>query len=228
MKLKLKHMAFVAMLACANMASAATSLTTSDSGYSGPTLNLSAFSNGGYNFTFGPVALPGGITFTAAPGNGGNSGQGSVIGQGSYGLSSNGNFGGSATYIGVDSRTGFATLTFGTTVSSFGGYWNYSPNSGNAPVISAYDESDNLLGSYDLSVLAPISTPSGFNQFAFRGIQSDSADIKSFRFGGSYLLLAGTPDGQIPAVPEPETYAMLLAGLGLLGVVKRNRKAKQA
>jgi hypothetical protein len=32
----------------------------------------------------------------------------------------------------------------------------------------------------------------------------------------------------ISAVPEPETYAMLLAGLGLMGVVVRRRKAKQA
>lgn len=30
------------------------------------------------------------------------------------------------------------------------------------------------------------------------------------------------------AVPEPETYAMMLAGLGLMGAVARRRKAKQA
>ncbi len=30
------------------------------------------------------------------------------------------------------------------------------------------------------------------------------------------------------AVPEPETYAMLLAGLGVMGAVARRRKAKQA
>jgi hypothetical protein len=30
-------------------------------------------------------------------------------------------------------------------------------------------------------------------------------------------------DGQIPPVPEPETYAMLLAGLGFLGVISRRR-----
>jgi hypothetical protein len=32
----------------------------------------------------------------------------------------------------------------------------------------------------------------------------------------------------VPAVPEPETYALMLAGLGLMGVVGRRRKAKQA
>jgi hypothetical protein len=29
-------------------------------------------------------------------------------------------------------------------------------------------------------------------------------------------------------VPEPETYAMLLAGLGVMGAVVRRRKQKQA
>jgi hypothetical protein len=32
----------------------------------------------------------------------------------------------------------------------------------------------------------------------------------------------------IPAVPEPETYAMLLAGLGLIGAVVKRRRSKQA
>ena len=32
----------------------------------------------------------------------------------------------------------------------------------------------------------------------------------------------------VTAVPEPETYAMLLAGLGVMGAVVRRRKAKQA
>jgi hypothetical protein len=34
-------------------------------------------------------------------------------------------------------------------------------------------------------------------------------------------------DGLAQAVPEPETYAMLLAGLGLTGFAARRRKAKQ-
>jgi hypothetical protein len=29
---------------------------------------------------------------------------------------------------------------------------------------------------------------------------------------------------QVPTIPEPETYAMLLAGLGLIGFIARRRK----
>jgi hypothetical protein len=32
----------------------------------------------------------------------------------------------------------------------------------------------------------------------------------------------------VSAVPEPETFALMLAGLGLMGVIARRRKAKQA
>jgi hypothetical protein len=32
----------------------------------------------------------------------------------------------------------------------------------------------------------------------------------------------------VTAVPEPETYAMLLAGLGLMGAIARRRKDKAA
>ena len=35
-------------------------------------------------------------------------------------------------------------------------------------------------------------------------------------------------DMQVSAVPEPETYAMMLAGLGLLGFAARRRKARQS
>lgn len=44
--------------------------------------------------------------------------------------------------------------------------------------------------------------------------------------GGSYELTLSI--GQTAPVPEPETYAMLLAGLGLLGLAKRRRQKLNA
>jgi hypothetical protein len=62
------------------------------------------------------------------------------------------------------------------------------------------------------------------------------ADIGSrFKFGmhvqglavGSEKWVANTVT-PVTAVPEPETYALMLAGLGLVGAIARRRKAKQA
>ncbi len=219
---------FLSALLLAEVAPAAVVLTTDPTGYTGPQLDLSAYANGSYNFTFGPESLPGGITFTAAPGGGGNSGNGSVIGQGGYGLGANGSFGGDSVYIGVDSATGFAELTFDSLISSFGGFWNYAPGTGNNPIISAFDSLGALLGEFDLSTLAPISTPGGFNQFEFRGIVSDSADIRTIRFGGSFILLAGTADGSTPGitpVPVPAALPLLLMAVGGLCIAARRRRS---
>jgi hypothetical protein len=202
-------------------------LVTSPNGFSWPVIDLSAFANGSYNFTNGPVSLPNGIAFTASPGVGGdgvtpngNSGQGSVIGQGEYGLLNNGGFGGNATYIGVDSGTGFDTLIFDSPVATFGAYWNYATPVDyrpwwTNPTISTFDSGGNLIDSFDLSVLAPISTPGGFNEFLFRGIVDTSAQIKYVEFGGAYMLLAQSATGSV--IPEPSTWAMMILGFACLG-----------
>lgn len=52
---------------------------------------------------------------------------------------------------------------------------------------------------------------------------SDTAYDSGLAFDG--ITVAGVPVG---AIPEPETYAMLLAGLGLMGFLARRRKQKEA
>ncbi|SNY43762.1 PEP-CTERM protein-sorting domain-containing protein [Arsukibacterium tuosuense] len=229
MNIKILKAALVSLtLAAGGFANA--TLITSDVGYTGPGLDLTAFQTGSYNFTFGPEAIPGGITFVAAPGGGGNSGQGSVIGQGSYGLNSNGSFGGDAVYIGVDSGTGYADLIFDTEISFFGAYMNYAPGVGDNAFISALDDLGNILETWDLTMSAPISTPGGFNEFEFRGIDLGGETFKTFRFGGNYLLLAATADGTPVApvdpivndIPEPATLAIF--GLGILSLSLRRFK----
>lgn len=198
----------------------AATLLTSEVGYTGPGLNLSAYANGNYNFTFGPINVDG-FTFTASPGGsggfpfGGNSGQGSVVGQGGYGLNANGSFGGDAVYIGVDSGTGYAQLLGTTGYSQIGFFMNYAPRVGNDPVIETLDDLGNVMDSFNLASLAPISTPGGFNAFQFRGVAYDGGQlVYGLRFGGSYILLTGTADGVVAEVPEPSTCAIW----GVLGL----------
>ena len=222
MTMKILKSAFAGLILSVTGFANATLILT-DVGYTGPGLDLTAYQNGSYNFTFGPEVLPGGITFTAAPGGGGNSGQGSVIGQGGYGLGANGSFGGAAVYIGVDSGTGYADLTFDTEVSFFGAYMNYAPDFGDNAFISALDEFDNIIETWDLTVSGPISTPGGFNEFEFRGIDLGNSTFKTLRFGGNYLLLAatadGNPDGRNNDIPEPSTLAIF--ALGIIGLASR-------
>ena len=140
-------------------------------------------------------------------------------GGGTYGLGTNGAWQNLA-YAATNDRVGNVRFTFGSAVSSVGGWMNYAPGFG-APTISAFDGSNILIASYDLSILAPIIT-SGTDQSEFRGI-SYAGGIKSFEIGGSYILTQDLSAG-ITTVPEPTT--MVLMGAGLLGLVALRRRQR--
>lgn len=225
----LKLAAAIALATLATPTFAAATLLTDDAGYTGRGLDLSAYANGNYNFTFGPINVDG-FTFTAAPGGGGNSGQGSVVGQGGYGLAGNGSFGGDAVYIGVDSATGYAQLLGTTGYSQLGFFINYAPGVGDDATFWTLDAAGNVMDEFNIVDLAPVSTPGGFNEFMFRGVSyDDGTQIYGMRFGGNYILLTGTADGvPNPGIPEPATWAMLILGFGLVGSAARRRRALTA
>ena len=207
-------------------AHAAGTLLTTEVGYTGRGLDLTAFANGNYNFTFGPINVDG-FTFVGAPTGGGNSGNGSVVGQGGYGLGANGSFGLPSVYIGVDSGSGYAQLLGTTGYSQMGFFMNYAPGVGNDATISTLDAGGNVIESLNLVSLSPISTPAGFNAFRFRGVAADpnaSNSIFGLRFGGNYILVTGTANGAVAAVPESSTWAMMIAGFGLVGGALRYRR----
>jgi len=224
-RLKLFHaLALVGSLSAAPAANAAVVLSTDPTGYSGPLIDLvDVFVFPGKPVglfraaTAGPLALPGGITYTSES-------LSSTIGNGSYFLDANG-MSMATRIIGTNDDFAFVTLAFSAAVSSFGGFWNYAPGIGNNPVIEAYDVFNNLLGSFDLAVLAPISTPGATDAFAFRGIESDAADIASIRFGGSFMILAETGSVPVAPIPLPGACVLLLAAMGGLGVAVRRRKS---
>ena len=204
-------------------------LLTSDDGYNGLRLDLSAYETGSYNFTFGPKPIPGGITFTVVSSDT-NSGKGGVLGQGSYNLNDNGSFGGSAVYAAVDAPTGYMQFSFDAPVSSFGAYLNYASlgSSYLPPIIETIDSDGLVISSFNLKDEAPISTPGGVNQFEFRGIDEGSDIIFGFRMSNSYLLAAatgdGSPVGNDPVeVPEPGILALFGLSLIGLGIMRRRR-----
>jgi hypothetical protein len=68
-------------------------------------------------------------------------------------------------------------------------------------------------------------------ELSVAGLTSVPYDNYWLQVNGTVVGNGGTYSGvvnMVSAVPEPETYAMMLAGLGLLGAVARRRKAKQA
>lgn len=77
----------------------------------------------------------------------------------------------------------------------------------------------------DFNPLSPLSSFS----FAFTANGSQST-LKFADYSGNYTVsLDGILDNvSVVAVPEPETYAMTLSGLALLGLVTRRRKRKVA
>lgn len=213
-------------------------LVTDDVGYAGPLIDLSSQASGTCSFSFGPLALPG-MTFTSTV-QGSNSGQGSAVGRCLYGLGHNGDLDGDAVFIGLDGGRGALQFTLTSApVASFGAYVNYAQFSGVAygdrPVISVIGADGGVLESYDLQALAPIDTAGGLNEFAFRGIERESADIHGLWLSGGYIVaidplalarpqLASIEDIAAP-VPEPSTYALMLAGLAALGLARRRAAA---
>jgi hypothetical protein len=167
------------------------------------------------------------IEFTGTPGF-----NGSALYNSSWGLLDNGDWDeGRNGFLGNNGRNpgDFARLTFASPVSAVGGFFNYVPDEAiGAPfTILVYGAGNVLLESYNIETDAPISTPDGLNEGAFRGIVRASADIVAFEFqnGISVMddLLYRTGGGG--EVSEPATLALLGAGLLGLAAVRRRKAA---
>lgn len=59
---------------------------------------------------------------------------------------------------------------------------------------------------------------------SYSGTASSAGTLKLFYFDSNNIDNSGSIVANVTAVPEPESYAMLLAGLGLMGAIARRRK----
>jgi hypothetical protein len=94
---------------------------------------------------------------------------------------------------------------------------------------------DNAFGGGDDQVLKSVVLPSDGNTQDHINLSWDQPIT-----GGAYLSVGGVVDGSlggiysgsisssVSPVPEPESFAMLLAGLGLMGAVVRRRSSRNA
>jgi hypothetical protein len=79
------------------------------------------------------------------------------------------------------------------------------------------------------TLVASFSAPTGYSGdfYGFTGIAFDSIRIDSGGLNNANYFLDNLQSIAVTPVPEPETYAMMLAGLGLLGAITRRRKQTQ-
>jgi hypothetical protein len=143
-------------------------------------------------------------------------------GDSAFGLSGNGSWGDFAWVGGLCwSGACTATIDLGGLYSAVGGFMNYATSYGGA-YIRALATDMTVLEAYDLYTSAPISTPGGFNDGAFRGISRGSADIRYFQIADSFLIMH---DLTVSGAAVPDTgSSLLLLGLGLAGIRALRRR----
>jgi hypothetical protein len=147
----------------------------------------------------------------------------------SYSLLDNGHWGfGRQGYVGLEGLqnlpqgvSAYAEFKFNDgPVSSVGAFMDYSiqlPKTvpeGGETMISTLDINGNVLDTYDIPALAPISTIGQTDGGAFRGIVHNTNDISAVVFSNSYLVLDNLTFGR---VPEPSSWILLTIGLAIVG-----------
>lgn len=101
------------------------------------------------------------------------------------------------------------------------------------PGTAATNDIGVIFGGFNTSLLTGVSNSGSTHSWQHF---SQVIDLGSAPSTNLVFYAAGTSDGyggsldniSVTAVPEPETYAMLLAGLGLMGCIARRRKHSKA
>lgn len=159
----------------------------------------------------GPETVAPGITFTGDAG--------SELGAYIRDLGSNGVWG-VGNHFAASGAIGELRFTFADLTAGAGAFVNHFAANvfPFSVVVSVYGDNNQILESHTLAIA---TDEYGYNEGRFLGITRDVADIRSISFKGNGVVVDNLAVSQ--PVPEPETYALLLAGLGLIGMAARRR-----
>jgi len=223
MKNSIAQAAVCLALASLALSANAAGLTTSVS--AGPTTNVVGATTFDFGVTLptndsGPVSALGSVTYNVATYTGGelfNTASAGVSGIAARPVGSAGNF-----WSIEGGQTG--TVSFATPVSYYGFLWG-SPDAAGWNSVTFY-HGNTLLGTFDGTVIS--SSNAWTNTAYFNVSTGNGPSITSIAFSANQNAFETDNHSFITAVPEPETYAMMLAGLGLLGFMSRRRKQQQA
>lgn len=112
-------------------------------------------------------------------------------------------------------------FTFAQAVSSVGAFFNQFQSTAatvNRLTFLAYDQFGNTIDVFTYSI---DSDEFGYNEGQFLGFKHDQADIYGFGIADGTFVMDNLT--YTAPVPEPGTWALMLAGLGLLGAAARRR-----
>jgi hypothetical protein len=116
------------------------------------------------------------------------------------------------------------------------GTWTFGGTSDAGDTNGPFDPIDEDLNAGTLTLAGPISGTFAIalkagNEFSLY-VWEDVMDVNAvlFTMGGQSALSHASlyqSDRLVPAIPEPSTYALMLAGLGAVGLVARRRRAQK-